>query len=381
METRQAIQKDKKSLKELWENSFHYAKSFNDWYFDKVFEAENTLITFDNEKAVSSVSIMPQSLNLSGCEVKTAYLSGLTVLPEYRNDENMKALISEAIAFVASRGYVLSTLLPPSYRFYERFGWRTSYSYKQYDISPSDLPEYRVNYTFDHAAISENTIFELSDIYKEFTSDKNAYALRSKENWELILEDLFCNFGGHCIIVRDENKKPVGYILSIIRDKKMWVYELAYKTRAAYENIMGYMNSHKLYVDSIAIKAPADDLSYLDFCDNREAVGYRPFVAARITEAKKALEIATASLTDGFKIQVVDRLIEANNKTFALSSEGVVETDETADVITDIGTLTQLFMGYISVKEACRMNLISGDEQKLKQIFGKKNNYINMLLV
>ena len=57
------------------------------------------------------------------------------------------------------------------------------------------------------------------------------------------------------------------------------------------------------------------------------------------------------------------------------------ETEEAADVITDIGTLTQLFMGYISVNEACRMNLISGNADFLKKIFGKKSNYINMLLI
>lgn len=381
METRQAVPKDKESLKELWENSFHYTKSFNDWYFDNVYKSENTLITYENEKTAASLSIMPQTLVLSGAEVKGAYISGLAVLPEYRNDENMKNLISEAIVSIAQRGYVLSTLIPPDYRFYERFGWRVSYAYKQYDITPSDLPEYRVNHTFEHSKITENTIFELSEIYKSFTADKNAYALRSKENWKLILEDLFMNFGGHCILVKDEEKNAVGYILSIIRDRKMWVYEFAYKTRSAYENIIGYMRAHKLYVDDIAVKAAADDLSYLDFCDNREAVRFCPFAAARITDAKKALEIATANLEESFKIQIIDRLIETNNRTFLLSGADVSETDETADVTTDIGTLTQLFMGYISVKEACRMNLVSGNSQMLKRIFGKKNNYINMLLV
>ncbi len=381
METRQALTKDKEILKKLWEDSFHYSKSFNEWYFDKVYDADNTLITFDADKAVSSLSIMPQTLNISGCEVKTAYISGPAVLPECRNEENMRTLISEAIVSVSEKGYVLSTLIPPDYRFYERFGWRTAYSYKQYDVKPEDLPAYRVNYTFERAEINDNSVFALSEIYKSFTADKNAYVQRSKKEWVLILEDLFYNFGGKCIILKDENNEAVGYILSIIRDKKMWVYEFAYKTRAAYENIIGFMNSHKLYVDDIAIKAAADDLSYLDFCDNREAVRFCPFAMARITDAKKALEIASVNLTESFKIQIVDRLIETNNKTFALGEGAAEETDEEADVITDIGTLTQLFMGYISVSEACRMNLISGNDELLKKIFGKRNNYINMLIV
>lgn len=381
METRPALPKDKEKIKELWENSFHYSKSFNDWFFDKVYEAENTLITSDGDKAAASLSIIPQTLVLSGAEINAAYVSGLATLPEYRSDENMKGLISEAIASVAGRGYVLSLIIPPNYRFYERFGWRTSYAYKQYDVSPSDLPEYRVNYTFEHAKITDNAIFELSEVYKAFVSDKNAYALRGRESWKLILEDLTVNFGGHCIIVRDEEKNAVGYILNIIRDKKMWVYELAYKNRSAYENIVGYIHLHKLYVDDVAIKAPADDLSHLDFCDSREAVKLCPFAAARITDVKKALEIASVNLDEGFKIQVIDRLSETNNQVFALSAGEASRTDEAADVVTDIGTLSQLFTGYISVNEAYTMNRISGDTQKLKKIFGKKNNYINMLIV
>lgn len=380
METRQALANDKKMIKELWENSFHYSKSFNEWYFDKVFDAQNTLVTTDGDNAAASLSIIPQTLNISGCEVKSAYISGLAVLPECRNDDNMKNLMSEAIVSISEKGYVLSTIIPANYRFYERFGWRTAYSYKQYDIKPEDLPAYRINHEFERAEINDNTVFALSEIYKSFTADKNAYAHRSKNDWVLILEDLFFNFGGKCIILRDENKDAAGYMLSIIRDKKMWVYEFAYKNRAAYENIIGYMHSHKLYVDDIAIKAAADDLSYLDFCDNREAVRFCPFAMARITDAKKALEIASTNLSENFKIQIVDRLIESNNKTFSLSEGAAEETDAEADVITDIGTLTQLFMGYISVNDACRMNLISGNAEYLKKIFGKKSNYINMLI-
>lgn len=381
MEARQAVKNDKEKLKYLWSNSFHFTNTFIDWYFDKVFDAENTFITTERDKPISTFSIIPQTLNLSGCEVKAAYTAGVATLPEYRNDENTKQLLSDMLVASAQHGYVLSMLIPPSYRFYERYGWRTTYSYKQYDITPADLPEYRVRGSFERAEINDNTVFALNDIYGEFMRDKNAYALRDKNSWVLILEDLIENFDGKCFILRDEDNKAVGYILAIIRDKKMWIYEFAYKNRAAYESIVGFMYAHGLYVDKLAIKAAADDLSYLDFCDCREALTVCPFAAARIIDAKKALTIASTNLDEGFKLQIVDRLVEENNKTFMLSKEGVQITEEDADVVTDIGTLTQLFMGYISVAEACRMNLISGSSELLKRIFGKKSNYINMLLV
>ena len=160
----------------------------------------------------------------------------------------------------------------------------------------------------------------------------------------------------------------------------MWVYEYAYKDRNSYESIMGYIHANALNIDNVAIKAPVNDISYLDFCDNREAVKLCPFAMARITDAKKALQIASSNVDISFKIQIVDRLIEGNNKTFLISGGNIEETTDTADVVTDIGTLTQLFMGYLSVDDIIRMNLIGGNGEILKYLFDKKNNYINMLL-
>jgi len=197
----------------------------------------------------------------------------------------------------------------------------------------------------------------------------------------LILEDLFGNFGGKCVIFHDLQNNPAGYMLYIIRDRKMCIYEFAYKNRAAYESLMGFVRSHELNVDSVAIKAPADDLSYLDFCDNRMAVHFCPFAMTRISNARRALKIASVNCFEKFNFQIIDRLIENNNKTFMVCNGEAFETEEPADVITDIGTLTQMFIGYIDVDDAKRMNLISGNDELLKMIFEKKNNYINMLLL
>ena len=380
METRISTNKDKEMLKELWANSFNYTEQFLDWYFDNVFTPENTLITTEFSNPIFSVSIIPQKLTVSGQEVNSAYISGIAIPPEHRNEENMKNHISATISAAAQKGYLLSTIIPTNYKFYEKYGWRVCYNYKQYDIAPSDLPEYQVRGSFVRAKITDTSITALSDIYADFTASKNAYAKRSAENWRLILEDLFSNFGGKCVVFKNQNDIPTGYILYIIRDRKMGIYEFCYKDRTAYESLIGFINAHKLNIESVAIKASADDLSHLDFCDRRDAVRLYPFAAARITNAKDALEPFAAACTESFKLQIIDRLIEENNQTFLISDGEVSRTEEPADVITDIGTLTQLFMGYISAEEARRMNLISGNSAYLDKMFCKKNNYINMLL-
>lgn len=380
METRVAVQADRDVIKELWNNTFGYSKKFTDWYFEKIFNPSDTLISADENGVFGSISIIPQKIKLSGYTADVSYLSGIATLPEARSDDNMKSQLTAAIAAVAQRNSLISLVIPSNYRFFERYGWRTAYCYKQYDIKPEDLPAYQIKCSITRASLSGDTVMQLNDVYNAFMADKNACTLRDNHNWMLILDDLFSNFGGKCLIFKNSEGMPVGYILSIIRERKMWVYEFAYKDRNSYESIMGYIHANAMNVDNVAIKAPVNDISYLDFCDNREAVKLCPFAMARITDAKKALYIASSNVDISFKIQIVDRLVEGNNKTFLISGGNIEETTDAPDVVTDIGTLTQLFMGYLSVDDIIRMNLIGGNGEILKYLFDKKNNYINMLL-
>lgn len=379
---RMAEAKDKKNLKKLWEDSLPYTNGFIEWYFEKAYNNEDTIVTEDSGEIKASISLKPKKLKISGFEADAVYLCGQAVLPEMREDSFFNLQLIEAFKAVSQKDYLLSLVVPSEYRFWEKYGWRTVYSYKQYSIKHDDLPAYTVQMDVERVReVTSDTAAKLNDIYMSFMADKNAYALRNECTWRLIIEDLQRNFGGKCVIFNDRQGMPVGYMLYILRDRKMGVYEFAYKNRLAYESIMGFVRAHKNESDSVEIKAPVNDLSHLDFCDRRDAVRYCPFAMARISDAKKVLSIASAKLEEGFNIQVVDRFVEKNNRIFYLAGANTEETDNNADVAVDIGTLTQMFMGYIDADEAKRMNLLSGKAELLKKIFDKKNNYINMLLI
>lgn len=382
MQTILATRNEKDELKKLWKSSFHYTQSFIDWYFEKAFVPEDTLI-FRTETQIPAAAstLIPQTVMLGNKPVGAAYLSGLAMLPEYRSEENQTQQLIDTLTAAGERNFAISIMIPPNYKFYERFGWRVAYHYKQYDISPADLPAYRISGTVERPENTPETRARLSEIYQQFVQDKNGYTLRSDENWDMILEDLIQNFGGQCVLLKDATGTAIGYLLMIIRDKKMGIYEFAYKNRAAYESLIGFIASHQLWVETVSVKAAADDLSYLDFADRRDAVTLCPFAMARINNVEMALKLAAEEFTGSVRLQVIDRLIPENSKTFAINASEVTQTEEEPQVITDIGTLTQLFMGYISIKDAVRMNFLSGDAGLLTGMFRKKNNYINMLLI
>ena len=373
---------DKEALKALWAASFHYHQSFIDWYFEKCFVPEETFIFKTEEKrAAACGTLAPLSLQLNGKTVRAAYLSGMALLPEYRTEENQRQQLTEALTVAGVTGYPVSLVIPSDYKFYERYGFRTAYFYKEYRLKPEELPSYRIRGTIVRMKNLSGAAERLGGVYREFTAGKNGYALRSPGQWELILEDLEQNFGGQCVLLDNEAGETIGYLLMIIRDRRLGVYEFAYKNREAYEGLIGFLHAHRQTVEEIILKAPADDLSHLDFCDSRSAVTLAPFAMARINRVSEVLSAYAEEFPETLRLQVIDRLIPENNKTFQKGENGIEETGEEATVTTDIGTLSQLYFGLISVSDAVRMNLIAGDAEPLSSLFSKKENYLNMLLV
>lgn len=253
--------------------------------------------------------------------------------------------------------------------------------YKQYTLAPQSIPPYTVKGSIKIAALEQRPITELSAVYAKFVQKLNGYSKRSTDEWKRILDDLIVNFGGNCAVYYDKSGTPAGYMLYLIHGSEMRVYEMAYTSKTASDSMYAFMKNHSSQIKEITIKLPENDISHLDFCDSRNAVTLCPFVSARITSVTAALAYVCEKAETDVKIQVIDRMVPSNNAVFAVSRNGVVRTDAQPDVTIDIGTLTQLFMGFISVEEAEYMNMAAGNTDMLKPLFEKKCNYINMLIM
>lgn len=379
MITRNALKADVKELKEMWRHSFNYSDAFIDWYFSRVFSCDNTVVCEENKRLLAGTSIVPYSLNISELPTDSAYIAGFASLPETRTTENLRELLINTLLMLKDKGHSLVFTVPYSYKFYETYGFRTVCGYKQYNITTDDIPNYTLKGSIERCKIDEATIKNLSSVYNAHMQGKNSYVMRTEENWKLILEDVLGNFNGYCAVLKEEDGSARGYILYVISDGHMGIYEMAYTDRQAYESLYAYIKAYSMQLKNVSIKTDRDDLSYLDFCDKRNAISYMPFVTARIVDVRAIFEQLAKNFGGNVRIQVIDRLIDENNITVELSENSVIETSTAPEVVTDIGTLTQLFMGYISPSEAARLNMIAGNTALLDGLFEKKNNYIGML--
>lgn len=381
MNTRVAAKADVNVIKNMWENS-RGGGIFTQWFFDKVFYSANAVITELDNEPVACTCTIPYTMKINEKDVEASYIGGVIANPENRTAEVMNQLMADSLGFIAGKDVPIAFTVPDNYKFFERYGFSLCYDYKQYDITPQDLPSYGINGTIVRpAAINKDIIEMLNHVYKRFTRNKNGYTVRSDDEWKLILDDLYKNFDGKCIIYKNNRDEVLGYMLYIIREDKMGVYELAYSRREGYEGLMGFIKSHEGIIKRISLKMSSDDLLYLNFCDNRMAVTSCPFAMARIVDVRAVLKLFADNAPENLRIQVIDRVMEDNNHTFTFIHGDVITIDTDSNVAADVGTLTQIVLGYLSVDEAYGLNLIKGDASLLKQLFKKQTTYVNMLSV
>lgn len=377
---RNALENDSNQVKNLLRYTFGYSESFLDWSIQRKLNKMNNIVVDDNGKIISSAFLVPYTINVRKEQIPCSYLSSVAILPEKKTDDILKETLKAVVDNCDKNNQIVSLAIPNDYKFYEKFGWRTCYMYKQMNIELSSIPLYAIKGQFDRITLAYTDYSKLDYIYNKFVSDRNGYVNRSNENWSAIIEDLIVNFAGNCVILHDTQNNPVGYLMYLMHDDTMMVYEMAYVNRMAYESMMAFIKNHDMQITKVEIKTPMDDLSYLDY-SNMVSMSVYPFMMARVTNIKKALEIQAKDFSNIVNIQIIDRLVSDVNVVYKVENGEVTETTDNPDVVTDIGTFTQLFMGMISIYEASQLELISGDNNKLLGLFYKQNNYINMLIV
>lgn len=372
---------DYDSIKQLWQYSFGFSPRFLSWSDNILTCADTYIAEDDNAHTAAAASSVMTDISLGGKTLRASYLCGCATAPEYRSRGVMRSLVTSYVNQMCGSGVPISICVPFDYSVLARYGWKTCYMYKQYELKPERIPPYTVKGRIQRFGNGVYPYAELSAVYNAFTSSLNGFEKRSVSVWKRILEDLDVNFGGSCAVYYNKENVPSGYMLYLIRGGVMSVYEMAFTDKTAADSLYAFIRSHSAQLESVVIKLPENDITQLDFCDSRTSATLRPFAAARITNVSAALSYVCEKAEEEIKLQVIDRICEDCCGVYSITKNGIVKTEDTPDAIIDIGTLTQLFAGFLSVDDAVYMNSIAGNADKLKQLFDKKHNYINMLIL
>ncbi|MDR0872475.1 MAG: GNAT family N-acetyltransferase [Prevotellaceae bacterium] len=117
---------NKSAVRQMWKTCFDDSEAFLDLYFGEKYEDKNTLIGYENDRAVASLQMLPYRFRFCGVDIPIAYISGACTLPEFRNRGYMGELLAASFEVMAQRNIPLSILVPAEtwlFDYYARFGY------------------------------------------------------------------------------------------------------------------------------------------------------------------------------------------------------------------------------------------------------------------
>lgn len=303
--------------------------------------------------------------------VPLAGLATLATAPEYRRQGHVTDLIEASLR--RWRGeYPLAALWPFDFGYYEQFGWAMGCKLTEYTCPPDAL-------AFGREA--PGTIRRLDpDDWEELRAVQESYGreydltVRRDESWwrERIFRD---GEDGRYVYGIDRDGELRGYVGYTVEsdggDRRMEVLYNAFADSEAYRGLLGFLSNYDSQVAGVTLYRPAET-SLLDMVPDPKVVSceIRPGTMVRVVDVVDALETvpypdeATGSLT----LAVTDETAGWNDGTFELSvSEGTGECvpieGADPDVRADVGTLSQVVVGYHSVEEARKLAELSVERE------------------
>lgn len=162
----------KEETRELWKQVFNDSEKFMDLYFNRVYQPKYNITCQINRHVVAALQTLPYTLLYHGSEVKTAYISGVSTHPDFRQQGVADNLMRQAHFDLFYKEVVFATLIPAEKWLYEWYG-RCGYA-EQITCTPPPTGIEKMNFeTFD-----------------KLQRTKSCVLLHDREGFDIIQEDI-----------------------------------------------------------------------------------------------------------------------------------------------------------------------------------------------
>lgn len=112
----------KKETRQLWKETFHDTEAFMELYFSRVYKSEYNVCSQIDGHVAGAFQAIPFTMLYHGCEVKTAYISGVSVKEECRKQDIGTNMMSQAHFDIFNKEAVFATLIPAEEWLYNWYG-------------------------------------------------------------------------------------------------------------------------------------------------------------------------------------------------------------------------------------------------------------------
>lgn len=391
MNIRYAKPIDKDQIVSVWNYCFEDGEDFVKYYFENVYDENNTIIIEENDEVLSALQLNKYTIDIRDNKYDVSYVVGVSSKPEVRGLGYMKHLMTYTLEELYKNGEIVSLLMAIDYRLYKRYGFDHCYDQIQYNIRTDELLGFRLSSKLRKATFEDAET--LSRIYTKAMESLNGYAVRDEAYFNRFMKEVSSESG--YIYIDEENNS---YITYYIQGDTFFVRELIYNNISSLKSMLAYIYNHNTQCKKTVINAPVDDkikliIANLKTCE----IKLIPFMAGRVINFEKYIESLNSCNIDtqkinneSIKIKVIDKYIKQNNSVFKISvcdnKIKIQRVEEDCDIELNINSITQLAFSYLNTDEIFMLNeidessLINTQKELLNALFEKRINYIDELV-
>ena len=391
MNIRYAKPIDKDQVVSVWNYCFEDGEDFVKYYFENVYDENNTIIIEENDEVLSALQLNKYTIDIRDNKYDVSYVVGVSSKPEVRGLGYMKHLMTYTLEELYKNGEIVSLLMAIDYRLYKRYGFDHCYDQIQYNLRTDELLGFRLSSKLRKATFEDAET--LSRIYTKAMESLNGYAVRDEAYFNRFMKEVSSESG--YIYIDEENNSYIAYY---IQGDTFFVRELIYNNISSLKSMLAYIYNHNTQCKKTVINAPVDDkikliIANLKTCE----IKLIPFMAGRVINFEKYIEslnscnIDTQKINNKYiKIKVIDKYIKQNNSVFKISVYDnkikIQRVEEDYDIELDINSITQLAFSYLNTDEIFMLNeidessLINTQKELLNALFEKRINYIDELV-
>lgn len=391
MNIRYAKPIDKDQIVSVWNYCFEDGEDFVKYYFENVYDENNTIIIEENDEVLSALQLNKYTIDIRDNKYDVSYVVGVSSKPEVRGLGYMKHLMTYTLEELYKNGEIVSLLMAIDYRLYKRYGFDHCYDQIQYNLRTDELLGFRLSSKLRKATFEDAET--LSRIYTKAMESLNGYAVRDEAYFNRFMKEVSSESG--YIYIDEENNSYIAYY---IQGDTFFVRELIYNNISSLKSMLAYIYNHNTQCKKTVINAPVDDkikliIANLKTCE----IKLIPFMAGRVINFEKYIESLNSCNIDtqkinneSIKIKVIDKYIKQNNSVFKISvcdnKIKIQRVEEDCDIELNINSITQLAFSYLNTDEIFMLNeidessLINTQKELLNALFEKRINYIDELV-
>jgi predicted acetyltransferase len=288
-------------------------------------------------------------------------VSAVASPPESRRQGYVADLLANLHREFREQSIPFAVLWPFKYAFYRRFGYGMTNKWVRTSVPPADLGDVVPDPAGSFRRLEADDYDELDAVHRTWATE--ALGLQRTEGWWRYRAFQGWRKDPYVYGWEDETGTLRGYLFYSVEedgdDKRMDVYELAAGDDEARGHLLRFCRDHDSQVETVRLRGRADETRLLDtLTDPRAAdVELHPGPMFRIVDVDAAVAALSFpdDVTELVTLDVTDDHCDWNDGTFDLTvgDDGAtcLRSDAEPDVTLDVGALSQLVVGALSVEE------------------------------